>query len=529
MKPSAAMSGFFRLFPAWKGSLLLFGFLIGIVLAYFYWQVQQSYQTFLTHVREHTRMLAGVIELNARNALLSQEAVEEILTVFLGSTARFVDYLDAVEPFSRQELTEFSLENNLAGVRIIRKQEDITEGPPGWPPPEAACGDGKEILRHLPSAHLYILTRPRTGLPGCVMVGLKAGVIERLHDQIGLSRVLETISGLTGITDVRIEAVPDVLSVNPSEVILTEEDGHGIARARLPLGENVLTVGLETRHFFARTRHLWNEFFVFSAVLAVLGGFFSWLLHRSQTAYIRRIRTVERELARQHEDAALGRAAAAITHEIRNPLNAIGMGLQRIQIEVEELEPEYQALLGDLLQAVRRTNGIVENIRRFAKPLHLKAGTQTELDAVVNHILSLYQQRLADQAVHVQWNIRQNVTVAGDPGLLEQAVENLVKNAAEAQPDGGFLRVTLQGQGREGILIFENGGFTLPEKDSERMIEPYFTTKTRGTGLGLAIVRRIIHAHGGSLSIEVPEAGMVRLTVRLPEAGKEQHENSRSR
>ncbi len=78
-----------RLLPGWKGNLLLFGILILTVLAYFLWQVKQVHQTFFNHAREHARMLASVIELNARGAILSQRSVEEIMQIFLGNMARF--------------------------------------------------------------------------------------------------------------------------------------------------------------------------------------------------------------------------------------------------------------------------------------------------------------------------------------------------------------------------------------------------------------------------------------------------------
>jgi signal transduction histidine kinase len=100
--------------------------------------------------------------------------------------------------------------------------------------------------------------------------------------------------------------------------------------------------------------------------------------------------------------------------------------------------------------------------------------------------------------------------------MLEQVVENLIKNGIEAQPDGGYLCVTVDRQGYEAVLTIENRGFTLPVHEAERILEPYFTTKTRGTGLGLAITQRIIHAHGGRIEVQVPVTGSLQMSVYLP-------------
>ncbi|OQX21947.1 MAG: hypothetical protein BWK80_31740 [Desulfobacteraceae bacterium IS3] len=510
-----------RLLPTWKGNLLVFGLLILIVLAYFFWQLQQAHETFLNHARQHAGMLAGVIELNARGALLSQSIIEEIMQTFLGNTARFVDYLDNVEPFASEELAAFAQEAGLAGIRIVRRGGDATEGPPGWfrCPGDFSCTANARSLQHLPADHLYFLTVPRSSEPGCIITGITAARIEKLHEQVSLSRLLNTLCGLAGITYVRIEpshcknsACNKFKASRIPEVTLINTPEKKVAEARLPFREDVLVVALDATHFFVRIEQLRNEFFVFSAILAMLGIFFSWLLHRHQTAYLNRIRDFERELAREQEDAALGRAAAAITHEIRNPLNAISMGLQRLQIEADDLDEEYQNLVTTMLKAVQRTNSIVTNIRRYAGPLKPRRQA-VRLNAVISHILSLYRQKCEEHAIEIRYEIRYEGTIEGDSELLEQVAENLIKNSIEAQPEGGYLHIIVDREGAEALFSVENRGLNLSEEEVGRIFEPYFTTKTRGTGLGLAIVRRIIRAHKGRVEADIPNAGVLRIKI----------------
>ncbi len=448
-------------------------------------------------------MLAGVIRNNAENALLSQEIIERIMTTFLGNSARFVEYLDEVEPFSESELAAFSIEAGLTGIRILRGAEDVHE-PENWLPlsRSAICTDANGRLQHLPSLHLYYLAWPGTGGPGCVAVGLTSAHIEKLQDRVSLPQLMKTLSALPGIRYVRVESAP--AADDGAVVKLGMEAGVRIATVRLPFGEESITVALHAAQFFYRVRQLWIEFALFSLILAGLGLFFSWILYRYQRGYLDHIRNVEREMARQREDAALGRAAAAITHEIRNPLNAISMGLQRLHLEVEDLEPEYQELIGNLLSAVRRTDGIVTDIRRYARPLSPKKKFFLMGKAAAD-ILSLYRGRCEAQGIAVTVEIDSDDPIRADADLMAQAIENLIRNGIEAQPGGGDLIIRANRRGETVVLSVENGGFSLSEREADQMLEPYFTTKTRGTGLGLALVRRIVDVHGGKLEIEVME------------------------
>ncbi len=508
----------FRLMPAWKGSLILFGLLIIIVLAYFFWQEHQLRQVFLSHSLENSRMLTTVIERNAHSALLSQETVEKIIGIFLGNTARFVDYLDTIEAFSSSELSAFAAESGLAGIRIIREKGEITEGPQGWLASEdISCLSQPRILHHLPSVHLFLMVWPGAEHQGCVMVGLAAAHIETLHEQIGLPRLLETLAGLPDIQYVRLETPDQNAAETPdtSRVFLKEYQRMQVAETRMPFGTEVLVLGMDTRHFLDRYNQMRNEFFFFSALLALAGLFFSWLFHRSQILYLGRIREVEREMAKEREDASLGRAAASIAHEIRNPLNAISMGLQRIQIEAEELPEEYRILVADMLHAVARTNGIVSDIRRYADP-PAPLRESVFFEPIIMRILGLYRQKCAEQNITADVDCPENIRIAGDSRMLEQILENLIRNAVEAQPNGGYLRITVNREDPYAALSVENSGFSLDPKYPDQILEPCFTTKTRGTGLGLSIVDKIVRAHSGRIELEVPESGILKIKIFLP-------------
>lgn len=252
----------------------------------------------------------------------------------------------------------------------------------------------------------------------------------------------------------------------------------------------------------------------------MFGIFFSWLFHHFQTGYLTKIREIERELAHQREDAALGRSAAAITHEIRNPLNAMSMGLQRLQIEADDLSDEYQQLIDDILKALKRTNSIVSNISQYAKPLTPQK-KKIKIRETADHILSLYRKKCEDYGVKIDCSIPENHEINADSGMIEQVMENLIKNAVEAQSpdtetDKRFIKISTDINGKNTKISVENSGFNMNISQAREILEPYFTTKTRGTGLGLSIVQKIVYAHQGQIEVNVPEPGIIRITISIP-------------
>jgi signal transduction histidine kinase len=228
-----------------------------------------------------------------------------------------------------------------------------------------------------------------------------------------------------------------------------------------------------------------------------------------------RTRKYERQLSQEREDAALGRAAAAIAHEVRNPLNAIAMGLQRLQMEAQDLGSEHRQLLSLMLDSVHRANGIIGDLLRYSRPQRPRK-EPFSLGQVVEDMLVLYKPLCSALGIVVRESILFRDPVLGDAGLLKQVVENLLRNAIEAQPAGGSLEMELKGEDKEVVLAVCNGGFRLPQDEATRIFEPYFTTKAQGTGLGMSIAQRIVKAHGGHMDVETNGGDHVTISVRLP-------------
>ncbi len=505
--------------PIWMANLFVFTFLFCAVMAYFFWQVQQAKNDFMSHVREHAVLVAEVIQLNARGSVLSRKAAEEILEAFLGNTARFVDYLDTVEPFTTEELAAFSDEAGLAGIRIETGAENPVEGPPRWL--QSGPSDCRAVprLEHLVEEHLYIFSLTNRMGPGCVIVGVNDTQIQTMQKHLGLENVIQTIAGIPRMRYVRLEtpSVKNKPSLEPVVTILNSGKPR-IAEARVPMDGMELAVALDAGYLDRVIGRLWRDFFIFSAALALLGVALSLILYRYQIAHLIQVQQYERQISSERENALLGRAAAAIAHEVRNPLNALGMGLQRLQIEAKEMAEDHRHLIDLMLDAVKRANVSVEGLLKYARPRR-PSKKPTRLDLLVEDMLSLYTPRCEALGIQVSQRISFRKPISADPDLLGQVIENLLKNAIDAQPHGGSIYVEICREDQDACFRTRNPGFLLKTEEADRILEPYFTTKVEGTGLGLTIARRIVEAHGGHMAVRVKEPGVLEVSVCIPVTG----------
>jgi two-component system, NtrC family, sensor histidine kinase HydH len=278
-----------------------------------------------------------------------------------------------------------------------------------------------------------------------------------------------------------------------------------------PLLGAIVFICLSFFHDGLRTDRDFQSYYLPIAVGMTVGLVIALLQDRMET----RTRKYERQLSREREDAALGRVAAAIAHEVRNPLNALGMGLQRLQIEAHELSMDHQQLVRLMLDSVSRTNRTIGGLLKYAQPQKPNQRSM-RLDLIIDEHLLLYQPQCQEIGIDVTKDIDYREPVFADADLLGQVFQNLLLNAIEAQSGGGFIRIEVKRRGAEVSLAIRNGGFFLSADQAGRIFEPYFTTKVQGTGLGLSIAQRIIEAHGGRLEVRSMENNQVEIVAHLP-------------
>ncbi len=510
-----------KFYPSWRTNLFVFVLIITLLGGYFLRQTQKATQELQKHSREHSEILAAVVELNIRNALLSRSGLEDIVAGSLENSARFIHYLDSIEPFASGELTAFATQSGLAGVRVVQAGSGVAvSGPADWLAGER-CPDSNG-LQKINDEQLYLFSflsvneRAISSQAGCVLVGLSADKIDAMLDTISVERLLTMFDDLHAISYVRFDA--DKSKSSPNDLTSNWVDNDQVLETIIPIGEKQLIVALKTDRFGRRQTLMQKEFVTFISLLTLLGAFSSWWLYRVQRQRLQQTCEFERKMARQHEDAALGRAAATITHELRNPLNAIGMGLQRLQLEGENLDKDHQKLLVSMRSAVDRTNTIITRLKQSIHSFDVTGQTVVLVD-LITQIVTLYRAQCEEQHIAVEFDCGQDINIPGDRILLEQLFENLLKNSIEAQPNGGFIKISIKPLENEKTCCVEivNGGFTLSKEESKLLFEPYFTSKAQGTGLGLVISGKIVEAHKGRLDRRIDfDRQQIRFMVTLP-------------
>ena len=514
-------------FPSWQGILIVFGTLIVLLLANFYWQARRINNSFREHSLDHSTVLGAVVELNIRNSLMSHRAMESIIGNALENSARFIRYLNQLEPFTARELEAFANESGLAGITIFSPNGKVVTGPEGWlpRPPE----DQENGLIFMAGAHLYTYVVPplkespfSRGNDG-IVVGMSSEQMDRIQETLSVEHLIKLLNQMRGIEYVRFETVQPQPAPETSmahDARLVHINGRPVSQTRIAMGDKILIVGLEADYFSNRMATLKKELMVFISLLVLLGGISSVWLHRLQQQRLEQTRNFEREMARQLEQASLGRAASTITHEIRNPLNAISMGLQRLQMEAPALDEDHKELITSMREAVERSNGVITRLRQYIHPFE-PGHEKISVERLMDSLGVLYHPQCARNGIRLDLRLKTTAMVSGDPHYLAQAFENLLKNAVEAQPHGGSITMTLLKKDENCIIQIENPCHPLTPEESRKVLEPYFTTKTYGTGLGLAISKKIIEAHSGSLKTHCEE-GYFSVSVTLP-LSRDQH------
>lgn len=219
----------------------------------------------------------------------------------------------------------------------------------------------------------------------------------------------------------------------------------------------------------------------------------------------------------------VGKLAAGLAHEIRNPLHAIRLNLHTFrrahERQVELPRDEVTALLGQSSREIDRIEQLMQQLVAFATPDEPRRETvnlTTEIEGVVEFL----RREMLDKNVEIRTKLpATGVRARLDQGRLRQIMLNLLQNAQQALADGGKVEIELtRRRGRAEISVADNGP-GIPEEDCERIFEPFYSTKPDGTGLGLALVKRFVEEVGGTIRCEQNSEGGVTFRIILRQAG----------
>lgn len=223
---------------------------------------------------------------------------------------------------------------------------------------------------------------------------------------------------------------------------------------------------------------------------------------------------MQAKLLEQQRLASLGMASSILAHEVGNPLNNMGLEAQLLSRRMKKAEDPNAFRVGNILDEIERLRRLLDDFRSVARA-HQRAFEPCDLADIGDYTARHIEQQARDARVVLERNVEWGkAVVQGHPDKLRQVAINLAKNAIEAMPDGGTLRLGVTVQEDLAVLIVEDTGMGVPE--GVKILDAFQTTKQNGTGLGLAIVNQIVTSHRGCLSWQSSPGKGTAFRVALP-------------
>ncbi len=198
---------------------------------------------------------------------------------------------------------------------------------------------------------------------------------------------------------------------------------------------------------------------------------------------------------------ALGRLTSGVAHEVKNPLNAMAIHLELLKDQLRASPEGVQESLQVIESEIRRLDRVVQGFLKFVRPQEMRIAP-TDLNRLLEEVVGLL--RMEWEAAGVQFELRLEEalpTLAVDEELIRQALLNVLLNACQAMPKGGWIRVTTRREGAMACVRIADEGIGIPPEDLDKIFRLYYTTKSEGSGVGLALVYRTLQLHDGDVRV----------------------------
>jgi two-component system sensor histidine kinase HydH len=231
------------------------------------------------------------------------------------------------------------------------------------------------------------------------------------------------------------------------------------------------------------------------------------------------IKQLEEKVRRSEKLAAIGKLAAGVAHEIRNPLSSIRGFAQYLRRALKD-KPQELEYAETMVSEVDRINAVVTDLLTFARPMDAELAP-TDISELIEHTVRLVEADARSRNINVQMNISDLSKIPLDAKQITQAILNLLLNALQAVKNGGRIEVGAELNPSDSLLKIwvEDDGSGISADQKGKIFDPFFTTREKGTGLGLAIVHKIVENHSGEINLKSPPTGKTlgcRFTIGIP-------------
>jgi signal transduction histidine kinase len=486
--------------------------------------------------------------------------LEESVTEYLVEAVHRVDQMDREKPLTLSDFQSLINQYLITSVAIYDSQGNLLRGlpshissPKGDPLLHPLIEKKRSVVvdlftKPLAEDHLFSVAISRETPPGIIVLQLSAKQLTSLSRQWVIQKA---ISDIVLREDVLFVSVQDdhfntLAHTDASLIGRREEDpflrnalksNRPVARLypfakgeevfevaksfffkEKPMG--VIRIGYSPKEIYPVLRQIKRNVALSIFFFVALGFFATTWIWINQNRHLRKMKEMEDRIQLAERLSSLGHLAAGVAHEIRNPLNAIGMGLQRLQREFLPQDPskkvEYTSFTELILKEIRRMNEIIERFLTLSRPFHLDLRVSS-LRELLDNLITLFQEEASSRGIILRQQADPELPpVKMDSERLTQALINIMKNGMEATGPGGVLSIESHTLKDRVMVTISDSGSGIPPDQIEKIFNYYYTTKEKGVGLGLPIAHRIIEAHGGQLLIESQVGFGTKVTVRLP-------------
>jgi two-component system sensor histidine kinase PilS (NtrC family) len=229
------------------------------------------------------------------------------------------------------------------------------------------------------------------------------------------------------------------------------------------------------------------------------------------------LRRMEQAVARAEHLAGIGRLAANIAHEIRNPLASISGAVEMLK-SLPGADMETKNLVEIAMREVDRVNTLINSFLDYARP-RTDERQRLDLGEMASEIAKIFEQERRPERVQLELDAKPGVCVESPAGQMQQVLWNLLRNAVDAMPTGGSIRLAVSaddGASRLARLDVSDTGVGIAKEDLDHIFEPFFSRKPGGTGLGLATTARIVDSNGGNIEVTSEPGKGTTFTIRMP-------------
>lgn len=252
-----------------------------------------------------------------------------------------------------------------------------------------------------------------------------------------------------------------------------------------------------------------------SVILIAIALVFNKTLARQVELKTRELLESRDRLMHSERFAAVGEAAAYVSHEIKNPLMVIGGLAGQVARRLVE-DPAGQEKLRIIQGEVQRLESFLGELRDFLRPAH-PTKQEVDLNEIILEVQALMSPAAEEKGISLEDHLDSGLPrVQADPNQINQVLVNLVKNAMEATESGACITLATGSQDNQVWFSIQDNGKGMTPEVQEKIFHPFFTTKDKGTGLGLAVIHKIITDHNGTIELETAPGVGSTFTIRLP-------------